>query len=378
MNELVTAAIEEGNIQILNDFPTDLMNEFEQELVLWIAEYARMYGTLPEIERIEKEYPLFVPLVSRDPIHDIFDVTLHHKKRQETMQMIATVTEGLRDEKYDPSLDVSLSSRILSVSQSGLIRYSTFDRSEYFKSRVPILFHFPVIDKVTGGLAHGDLAYIVGRLGTGKSTTTQWICHNWWRDGKRILFISNETLPIDILIRLDAMAGKFDPLDLRLTSKVTELKKKVSVVSHMAATSAGEIIFPRKKLIMPSQVIGAAMQLEVDLIIIDGVYLMRPERRFNSRWERVAEVSNELKQGALELGIPILGVSQIKRIGSKAKLDIEDIAYSDALGQDADIVLGIMAEEKKDKITLELIKNRFGTALIGTSIEIDWKTMTLR
>ena len=119
------------------------------------------------------------------------------------------------------------------------------------------------------------------------------------------------------------------------------------------------------------------MQLAVDIIIIDGVHLMRPERKFMARWERVAEVSNTLKQGALELGIPILGVSQVKRIGGKTRLDVEDIAYSDALGQDADVVLGIMQEEEKDRITLELIKNRFGTALLGVSIRIDWKTMTL-
>ena len=119
------------------------------------------------------------------------------------------------------------------------------------------------------------------------------------------------------------------------------------------------------------------MQLEVDVIVIDGIYLMRPDRHVQSKWERVADISNSLKQGALELGIPILGITQLKRLAGK-RPDVEDIAYSDALGQDADIILSVVPEEeKRENIVLELIKNRFGDATIGTAITINWDKMTL-
>jgi replicative DNA helicase len=378
MNELITAALDREEVQILNDFPELLMNDFETEITLWVSEYSRKYAQLPTLERLEKNFPSFVPIDSPDPIGDIFDREVLEKKRLAATNLVAEMTEKMRKfEAYDPTEDVSMVARSLNVSESGIIRYSTFDREKYFEPRVPVQFGFPLIDRVTGGLLNGDLCYIVGRLGTGKSTTAQWCTHNWWMDGKRMLFISNEMMPIDVLIRLDAMAGKFDPLKLRLSTRTIELEKKVRVVSHMAASAEGEIIFPRKRLITPSAVMAVAIQMEVDLIVIDGVYLMRPERHVNSKWERVAEVSNALKQGALELGIPVLGISQIRRLGSKDRPDIEDIAYSDALGQDADLVLSIVPHEDKDKVMLELIKNRFGDATIGTTLFIDWKTMTL-
>lgn len=379
MNELITAAVKDGDIQILNDFPPDLMNEFETEIVLWMSEYGRMYAKLPTLERVEKQFPHFVPLLTADPIGDTFDRTVLAKKRNATRSLVAELSEQMRDdESYDPTSDISLCARVLNTAETGLIKYSTFDRQEYFKPRTPIKFHFPIIDRVTGGLLNGDLCYIVGRLGTGKSTTAQWVTHKWWGDGKRMLFVSAEMMPIDVLMRLDAMIGKFNPRRLRLAKKTIELEKKVEVISHVAAAAEGEIIFPKRRLLMPSAIISVGMQLEVDIIIVDGVYLLRPDRHAQSKWERVAEVSNALKQGALELGIPILGISQLRRLGGKDTVEIEDIAYSDALGQDSDMVMSIVQDkEHKNKITLELIKNRFGDTVIGTEITINWDKMTL-
>jgi len=378
MNMLITAAIKEEDVQILNDFSEDLMNDFERAIVLWVAEYSRMYGQIPSLSRLEREFPHFVPLNSLDPIHDIFDRAVLEKKRLAATNMAAILMESLRDDSaYDPTEDIALTSRILNVAQTGLIKYSAFDRREYFKPRTPLMFHFPIIDRVTGGLLNGDLCYLVGRLGVGKSTTAQWIVHKWWASGKRLLFVSAEMLPIDVLMRLDAMAGKFNPRKLRMSTRTIALEKQVEVVSHMAASADGEIIFPKKRLSTPSAIISIALQLEVDAVIIDGVYLIRPDRPLQSKWERVAEVSNSLKQGALELGIPVLGISQLRRMAGKSTIEVEDIAYSDALGQDSDIVLAIAPTDDKDKVTLELIKNRFGDAVIGTSITIDWDRMTL-
>ena len=377
MNELITAAIRDGDVQTLNDFPLDIANDFESDIVLWIAEYARKYAKLPTLKRIEKEFPHFVSIKTVDPIGDIYDQTVLRKKRLLTGSLIAKLSEEMREDHYDPTEEVSIVARLLNIAHSGLIKYSTFDRQEYFKPRTPIQFHFPIIDRVTGGLVNGDLAYIVGRLGTGKSTTAQWITHKWWNDGKRMLFISGEMLPIDVLMRLDAMVGKFNPRKLRLSTRTIELEKKVEVISHVAAAAEGEIIFPKRRLMTPAAIISTGMQLEVDVIVIDGIYLMRPDRHVQSKWERVADISNSLKQGALELGIPILGITQLKRLAGK-RPDVEDIAYSDALGQDADIILSVVPEEeKRENIVLELIKNRFGDATIGTAITINWDKMTL-
>lgn len=377
MNELITAAVRDEDVQVLNDFPQELMNDWEKEIVFWIADYMRKYSKMPTLTRLQKEFDDFLPLKSVDPILDIFDREVLEKKRLLATNMVASLAEALREPRFDPSDTISEVHRTLSVSQTGLIKYSTFDREEYFRPRTPLMFHFPLIDKVTGGLLNGDLGYIVGRLGTGKSTTAQWVTHQWWKDGKRMLFISGEMMPIDVLMRLDAMVGGFNPRKLRMSVKTLDLQKKVQIVSHVASASSGEIIFPKSRMMTPSAIIGAATQLEVDAVIIDGVYLMRTDRYVASKWERVAEISNHLKQGALSLGIPFLGITQLRRLGGKEKVEVEDIAYSDALGQDADVVLSITPTDIPNQIDLELIKNRFGDATIGTQLTIDWDRMRI-
>lgn len=375
MNALITKALETKELQPLFDFPEVLQNKFERSVVAWISIYTKDYGVPPTMDRLTKHFPEFIPLDTADPIDDVYDQDLLSKKRSVAAESTSRIIEQLREESYDPSTDIRELSRITSIPDSGIIHYSKFDREEYFRPWTPLYFHFPVIDRVTGGLVHGDLCYLVGRLGVGKSTTAQWIVHNWWRDDKRILFVSNEMMAVDVLIRLDAMAGHFNPLSLRLKSTDKTLRDKVRVVSHMASAAKGEVLIPRKRMMRPSEVISVGMQLEVDAIVIDGVYLMHAERPMQSRWERVADVSNSLKQGALELGVPILGLSQLRRMAGKSEADTEDIAYSDALGQDADIVMALQPiEEEKNKVSLEVIKSRFGVK-VGTQLSVDFDSM---
>ena len=73
MNELITAAIREEDVQVLNDFPPDLQNDWEKEIILWISEYMRKYSKMPTLTRLQKEFDDFLPLKSVDPIMDIFD-----------------------------------------------------------------------------------------------------------------------------------------------------------------------------------------------------------------------------------------------------------------------------------------------------------------
>jgi hypothetical protein len=376
MNTLITACLQSKDLQLLVDFPTAMMSELESKICTWVFKYVTDNGSPPTIERLAKAFPDFLPLDSDDPLNDLFEQAILRKRREISLLFASKIVEGVRDENYDPYEDVRKLASQTAFEGSGFVHYSTFDRSEYFRPIRPLKFHFPIIDRVTGGLINGDLCYLVGRLGTGKSTLAQWITHNWWKDDKRILFVSNEMMPIDLLIKFDAMLGRFNPLELRLRKADKVLKDRIEVISHIVASSKGEIIMPRRRLMTPHAVISTAAQLELDAIVIDGVYLMHSDTKSPSKWERVADNSHALKQGALELGIPVLGISQLRRLAGRAEVDIEDIAYSDALGQDADTVIAITPTEVKNTISVELIKSRFGPS-IGTTVAIDFDSMSV-
>src|SRR5690606_8581098 len=113
---------------------------------------------------------------------------------------------------------------------------------------------FRLINRHTGGVGTGDFMLIVGRLGTGKSTVTQWIGKYAWEQGLRVLYVSAEMLAVDVFARIDAMMGKFNPLLLRSEEPDAAMRERLDRLADRATREGGEIIIPRTRLLSPSQI----------------------------------------------------------------------------------------------------------------------------
>lgn len=92
--------------------------------------------------------------------------------------------------------------------------------------------------------------------------------------------------------------------------------------------------------------------LRPDLVIVDGMYLLKDDRS-NQRtidWKAIAHISQDLKLTSQEFDIPVLGVTQANRAGDKKKgEDLTELAYADAFGQDADGVFRVTKCRKIDE-----------------------------
>jgi replicative DNA helicase len=305
----------------------------------------------------------------------VYDITLKRKRKEHALAKLTSVIDTIENDDDIPLAELDTLMRNLGISDANLDAYSTFDRNRYFRT-AGLKFGLPIIDHATGGISKGDLAIISGRLGTGKSTVEQWLSYLWWLDHKRILYVSNEMLPSDVFSRIDGMVGRFNPRRIRTDTKES-LEPTLRVVSSLAASSKGEIIIPARIISTVAQVATLAKYLCVDVIVIDGIYLMKPPTVNASRWENVAAVSNALKQMALDLHLPVVGSTQIKRVGNKEEYDPEDIAYSDAIGQDADFLLALRPNSAvQQRIEVQLIKNRYGPQA-AEMIFVDYETMSI-
>lgn len=384
MNEIITRSLEEKESKWLAQFPPELMSETEAELVNHILDFTREYGVTPSVKAVMDKYEWFFPFKwspssweeEPPPIKVVFDQTVERRVVEIAEQRMAEASAKIKREGKVP-LEIFAEIERLHTLSLGVSRYSTFDRDLYFR-RAAMNLPFKVIDTNMGGISKGDYMLIIGRLGTGKSTIAQWIAKHVWEDGGRILFISAEMLALDVFSRIDSMVGKFNPLELRL-GRSEEMVDRLARTRGDVLLREGEIIIPRQRMITPAQIGGFARNLSVDLIVVDGAYLLQPsEGKFPSKWERVATVSNELKQLALTMNLPLIATAQIKRgaDGSKTYTP-EDIAMSDALGQDADFVLAVYPNPTiKERSELQLIKNRYGTTC-ATQIYTDYDTMTI-
>jgi len=87
-------------------------------------------------------------------------------------------------------------------------------------------------------------------------------------------------------------------------------------------------------------------KFEPDLLVVDGFYLMRDARsgKKDRDWKTVGNVSADIKELALEMDLPIIGTCQANRAAAQNKggSDLSDIAFADAIGQDADIVMQVV------------------------------------
>jgi replicative DNA helicase len=95
-------------------------------------------------------------------------------------------------------------------------------------------------------------------------------------------------------------------------------------------------------------------------------------------WEKVVTLTRQLKQTSRTLGIPIIGVAQTNRSGYQTGAQLDNIAFSQSIVNDSDIILGLAARdeemERNKRQTIRLLKNRDGRV---KESDLLWKMETM-
>ena len=105
--------------------------------------------------------------------------------------------------------------------------------------------------------------------------------------------------------------------------------------------------------VTPAEILSKCRRLKttaggVDLVMIDYIQLMSSGDSSmagsENRQQEVASITRDLKIMAKELGVPVIALSQLRRIQSKEP-QLSDLRESGAIEQDADIVMFISRPE---------------------------------
>ena len=97
------------------------------------------------------------------------------------------------------------------------------------------------------------------------------------------------------------------------------------------------------------------------ICFIDGLYMIAGEGK--SEWEKITNVSRRTKQIALNLQKPIIATTQATRTKSETLAE-SDVAYTNALVQDCDLLIGVnrmfdkITEQLSNKLMLEILAAR--------------------
>jgi len=231
------------------------------------------------------------------------------------------------------------------------------------------------IDKKTTGFREGQLIVVAARPGVGK---TAWACNlatNVAINSDKTVAIFNLEMDAKSLVsRMLAcvghingkkiMTGDMDGEWDKLNEAICRLSDTNIYIDDIPGITIGEI--RNKCRILANSPKG------LDLVIIDYLQLISTTTNYaGNRQQEVADISRALKLLALELKVPVIALSQLKRSNDKKTKNIpprlEDLRESGAIEQDADIVAFLYnPEEEKTKgqltvdINFIIEKNRNG------------------
>lgn len=372
MNTLITQSLKEKDVSLLFNFPKDLMSAKEIAMVEWIKGYVSSYSQPPTVERFQKQFDTFVPLSSTDPVGDIYQQQIQESRNLYTRHFLVGIQDRLKAGE-DPLPYIAELHKKIAAGDSAVSYYTTYDRSLYQRKQTAYPYEIEEIDKFTGGIAKGDLIYLIGRLGVGKTSFAVWIITKWLQRSRRILVASNENRADDVIAKIDAFIGGWNPIKKRTMGWTEDDLERIQTVSYIASRMEGEVIIPNRPVESVDQMHSLVLTYQPDIVVIDGIYLMKGVSG-ESNWEKITDVSRNLKRLAEGEGVPVVGLHQASRNAAGKRMEIEHVAYSDALGQDADLLLGIN-RESDGSLFVEALKNRWGAEHWGLFVQFYWDVM---
>lgn len=227
-------------------------------------------------------------------------------------------------------------------------------------------YPWPTLHSLTGGMWPGDYAVYAARSTVGKSWALLYSAADAVMGGNHVVYYSLEMPVPQIVARVHVIIGQKlgivishkslheRTVDRMLYKKLLErMEEQVPGRLDVVDTSSGRIT--------PASV---ASRPEADLVIVDHLGLMSTGQgsRAIEDWRVMASISNQLKETAIAANKPVLSAAQVNREGARGSSlpGLSDLAQSDAIGQDADMVMSMRRMGNAPVMRYSVPKNRHG------------------
>ncbi len=203
------------------------------------------------------------------------------------------------------------------------------------------------LDRLTNGLQKSDLIIIAARPGVGKTSFTMNIVEHAAVYGGKVCAVFSLEMPTEQIKQRLICANANVSMTAALSGKLKDPDwKRLAVAQERLSKSRISIDDSAK--ITPAEILSKCRWIksrnggQLDLVMIDYIQLMSSGRKNDeNRTLEVASITRDLKMIAKELQVPIIALSQLKRLKAGEKSSLSDLRESGAIEQDADIVMFI-------------------------------------
>lgn len=219
-------------------------------------------------------------------------------------------------------------------------------------------FGFPGIDKILDGIQPGENLIIGARPAMGKTAFVLNLANNMAKQGIGVSLINYEMFSLAIGRRMMAAEANIETNTLKNGSRMkdNDWKRFMSSAGDLAnlpmmvhEASGMTVRDIRRSVIQDMH----EMKCERHVIIIDYLQLIRYHGNASTpKHLQIGQISWELKQIALELGVPVIILSQLSRSVEQRqdkRPQMSDIRDSGEVEQNADIIAFLYRDEYYDE-----------------------------
>jgi replicative DNA helicase len=428
--EFCCAILKEEAVEFLTEdrVHPEHLREDGKRIFEFLRSYYSQYGSLPTLTTIHAELNLVDGATAAyyddlDPL-DYYSDTIRQREYcrvigQWKKQVEKKIQKGRGFEAKD--LIAELHQRLIEMeamvgNEAALADYAETapERWEDYKAVekikggvIGLRFPWNIMTEQTQGIQPGNLIIIIGSLGTGKTWILTLIVSNLFyqflpgydttdEDSRVVtLYVTMEMTRKEIEKRLDSilvgqsfsalkrgqLPGTDDPAEGgRALYKEFLLEDLIVCKDRLFIADAGCV-----RTVTDIEVLIS--RLKPDVVVVDGFYKLTTHGpRDRKIWERVTDVSDQLKKLGVRKGIPIIATTQYNReVARKAEKhkhkagSAAGAGFSYAIFQDADIGIGIYADDETHndgEIFVYLVKNRNDPGELAFRAEWDMENMS--
>jgi len=352
-----------------------------REMFRFIRDYfydQRHYGSVPSQRIMRKSFKGFTPVTGQSSIQElceeIREIALQNKIVQICEGIVLNLEQGESAYQSMSSLrsgyatlqTMTPASRDLILADSAIEVLEEYRLVKENGLMTGLPFPWYQLNMETQGIQEEDLVVIFGRPKSMKSwLTTKGVTHTYLHANARVMVYSCEMPPKQYRRRVACCIcdldynrlkkGKLEPHEEELLkhelSAIAELESEdMRNGRHRSFLFTSDKDDPQGGGV--SHLIAKAETFEPDIIWVDSYYRMKDDRsrKRSPKWDAQTGIIQDLKHATQQLRVPIIAVTQKKRGNKDGDTDVledlEDIAYADAVGMEADLVFRIVKGRK--------------------------------
>jgi replicative DNA helicase len=238
----------------------------------------------------------------------------------------------------------------------------------------------PELDEQIDGLQRGEELFVIfARTNQGKSWVLEKICSHAWKLGFNVGYFSPEMSDNSIGFRFDTLFNHYSNRALFTGgSNVDEGEYEAYIQSLSEKQNKFVVSTPKdfQHYVTVSKLKNWVRKYKLDIIGIDGIKYLSDERgrKGDNITTSLTNISEDLMNLSLELGIPVLVVVQANRSGvvgeeNEGTPELETIRDSDGIAQNASKAISV--QQKKDNV-LEIGVKKGRNVKRGGKLKYTW------